>query len=136
MSDDLNKKIQQIAELLGQDNMPDNVKNLLGMLAGSIGNKEESPAKSEVQKSVEDDRPSDERPFLEKAQHSGPEADPDLSGKFRKTLDRISAGNDPRINLLHAIKPFMSGKRQKKISNCIQLLQMTNLTRLFNDNEK
>ena len=36
MSDDLNKKVQQIAQLLGHDNVPDNVKELISLLSASL----------------------------------------------------------------------------------------------------
>ncbi|MGB3990997.1 MAG: hypothetical protein WBL32_10715, partial [Acetivibrionales bacterium] len=38
MSDNLNKKVQQIAQLLGHDNVPDNVKELVSLLSASLEN--------------------------------------------------------------------------------------------------
>lgn len=126
MSDDLDKKIQQIAEMLGQDKVPDNLKSLVSLLAGSLNSKESSTGKtSEEEQSGE-----------EKAAQTVPEDNTEMERKIKKLMDGLSTGNDPRINLLHAIKPFMNGKRQKKISNAIQLLQMTSLTRLMNNNDK
>lgn len=125
MSDDMNKKIQQVAELLGQDSMPDNVKELLTLLAGSLGSKQES--QDNTAKAGPTDEVSEERPVL----------DNEIFDKVKKVMGNINnTPSDARINLLHAIKPFMNNKRQKKINNCIQLLQMSSLTRLFNDNEK
>ena len=47
-----------------------------------------------------------------------------------KTLD------DPRINLLTAIKPFLNSNRQKKVGDCIKLFQMFHLTNMMTDIEK
>lgn len=127
MSDDMNKKIQQIAELLGQENMPDNVKNLLSVLAGSLEKKEADPATAEA----EDERVLEEKPVSTEAGN-----DSDMLSRVKKLAGSMSAGNDPRINLLHAIKPFMNSKRQKKIGNCIQLLQMSSLARLLDNQDK
>ena len=130
MSDDMNKKIQQIAELLGQETMPDNVKGLLSLLAGSLDKKEdETPAAT-----VEEDNPEpvkEERPVRAEAGN-----DSEMLNRVKKLASSIGAGNDPRINLLHAIKPFMNSNRQKKIGNCIQLLQMSGFARLLDNQDK
>jgi len=52
------------------------------------------------------------------------------------TMDAMRNINDPRINLLTAIKPFLSSGRQKKLSNCIRLFQVTQITKLMSDPEK
>ena len=127
MSEDLNNKIQQIADILGKENMPDNVKGLLSLLASSLGSKDETPDKTVSEEA------SLEEPVKKRLE---PEDDTDTFRKVKKVLDKLNTGNDPRMNLLHAIKPFMNNKRQKKLNNCIQLLQMTSLTRLLNDHEK
>jgi hypothetical protein len=126
MSDDLDKKIQQIAEMLGQDKVPDNLKSLVSLLAGSLNSKESNTGKAS------EEEPSGE----EKAVQNVSEDNPETASRVKKLIDGINTGNDPRINLLHAIKPFMSSKRQKKIGKAIQLLQMTSLARLINNNDK
>jgi len=128
MSDDMNKKIQQIAELLGQDTMPDNVKDLLSLLAGSLGKKEDDMATTRVE---EEEPVKEEKPVQAETGN-----DSDILNRVKKIAGSMGAGNDPRINLLHAIKPFMNNKRQKKIGNCIQLLQMSSLARLLDNQDK
>ncbi|HEX2926805.1 MAG TPA: hypothetical protein VHP38_11215 [Ruminiclostridium sp.] len=125
--DDLSKKIQQIAELLGQENMPDNVKGLLSMLSGSLAGKDDS-----AEKAAETTQEKDER-------HSPPEVredDSELLSRAKKMMEKLNTGNDPRVNLLYAIKPFMNNKRQQKIGNCIKILQIASLTKLIDFNDK
>jgi hypothetical protein len=133
MSDDMNKKIQQIAELLGQENMPDNVKGLLSMLAGSLGSKEEeqNASKEDTENASTVEEATEQKSIPEESAGNN-----DIMNKVMNLAGNLRGGNDPRINLLHAIKPFMNTKRQKKISNCIQLLQMTSLARLMDNQEK
>lgn len=126
MSEDMNKKIQQIAELLGQENMPDNVKGLLSLLAGSLEKKEDNTASN-----IEEEQAKEEKPIRPDINN-----DSDMLNRVKNIAGSLSAGNDPRINLLHAIKPFMNNKRQKKIGNCIQLLQMSSLARLLDNQDK
>ena len=142
MNDDLGRKIRQIAELLGQDNVPDNVKELAALIANSIAQKNDS-ADAGV-------KPAD-APRAEAESHSVPDSkhigadSPDMptenvranSSELINAANDAPAGinavNDPRINLLNAIKPFMNSRRQKKISSCIQLLRVASLSRMLNE---
>lgn len=131
MSDDLGKKIQQIAELLGQDDVPDNVKELVALLANSMASKDDAADKN-VPTSASNPTTGG---TPEKPVNSDLLNNTELMNTARKALSRINSGNDPRINLLHAIKPFMNSKRQRKIGNCIQLLQVASLSSLLNEHD-
>lgn len=130
MSDELDKKIQQIAELLGQDNVPDNLKELVALFASSLGTKKDG---EESLRSPEA-KPAEKPAATDHAEQSS-NLDPDMLDKARKAIERLAPGSDPRINLLQAIKPFMNSNRQKKIGSCIQLLQVAGLSRLMNEQE-
>lgn len=126
MSDDLGKKVQQIVQMLGQENAPDNLKELVALLATSLGSKEDNA----------DQIASSDTELEEKSSKTESPINADMLNTARKAMDRLNVGSDPRINLLHAIKPFMNTKRQKKIGNCIQLLQVASLSKLLNEREK
>lgn len=175
MSNDLGKKVQQIAQMLNQEEIPDNVKELVALLTSSLS-KKEPPSDSSRDKAGEGDsshqeygiRDEDmidrdslsevsegdsshqkyggENSFAQKASQDTLSSDtssdlesainPETINSALKAMDRIKSTNDPRINLLHAIEPFMNARRQQKIGNCIQLLQLSGLSRLLNDREK
>lgn len=125
MSDDLNNKIKQIADLLGQGDMPDNLKGLLSLL-GASGGKEEVRQK-----------PSEPVPLKEdRAVKSDLEENLDLVRKMKNVMDKLNTRNDPRINLLTAIRPFLNNSRQKRLGNCIKILQVSKLTNFMDDHEK
>lgn len=126
MSEDLNKKVQQIAQILGQNDLPDNVKELVALIASSIGTKEDN-----ANQPGSHDAAGKETPPAEPAA-----INTDFLDTARNTLDRFNAANDPRINLLQAIRPFMNKKRQVKIGNCIQLLKVAGLSRMLGEHEK
>lgn len=131
MSDDLNNKIKQIADLLGQDNMPDNVKGLISLLANSASGESSSP--KEVSKSSgENTKNSDDirQASNDLAQNM------DMIRKATSLMSRMNSVSDPRINLLQAIKPFLNNRRQTKLNNCVNILRMSSLVRLIDDNEK
>jgi hypothetical protein len=151
MSEDVNKKIQQITELLGQEEMPENIKSLLNMLASSISNSagggrpenKDDAAGADVGEASgsntgnnavykeQDDGYEEKRPMS----FTGSDIN-DITAKLKKAVNSMGNINDPRINLLNAIKPFLNNRRQSKISNCIQLLQITSLTRMLSNQEK
>lgn len=139
MSEDLNKKIQQVAELLGQENMPDNVKGLLSMLIGSLDKKDAASEKEDHnEKGIETQEEKKEAEKNCASAHIDIEQNinPETMNKVKSHSGSLRNGNDPRINLLYAIKPFMNNNRQKKIGNCIQILQMTNIAKLMDNKEK
>ena len=92
MSDDLGKKVQQILQLLGQENVPDNLKELVSLLGTSMGTK-----KSDVGQAASPDANN-----VEKTANAEPIINTEMLNTARKAMDRLNAGSDPRINLLHA----------------------------------
>lgn len=159
MSNDLGKKVQQIAQMLNQEDMPDNMKELVALLTSSLAKETEPSSDSSEGKAGEGDTSHQERREEGDTSHqdyredgfeqkvsdtiiskksSNPESavNPETINTALKAMNRISSANDPRINLLHAIEPFMNTRRQQKIGNCIQLLQLAGLSRLLNDREK
>lgn len=125
MSEDLSKKIKQITDMLSQENMPENLKGLLSLLAGSGTGEEPSPKMSESHPAKE-----------EKHERTDLEENIDMMRKIKKVMDRLNSNNDPRINLLFALRPFLNNRRQKKLNNCINLLRMSSLAKLMEDHEK
>jgi len=124
MDDDMNKKIKQIASALGQENVPDNLVNLISAFANSISN-ENSSSKEENSRQA-----SDNGVDRELADNM------DMVRKFTDILSRMNSINDPRINLLYAIKPFLNSRRQSKLKNCVNILRMSSALRLMDESEK
>ena len=130
MSEDLNKKIKQLADLLGQEDMQDNLKGLLSMLA-SKGTDTDADSSSKTSNSREPVESKEE-----KTVRSDMEDNIDMLRKAKVMMDRLNNVNDPRINLLMAIKPFLNSRRQQKLSGCLNIIRMSNLARLIEDYEK
>lgn len=132
MSDDMGDKIKQIADLFGQNsnaNIPDNVKGLFNMLvsnAGSNNSNEESPSEDTSQKSRTSDSSSED----------DTDEMADMARKMKKAMNMMSTtANDPRVNLLNAIKPYLNKSRQKKLQNCMKLIRLGSLTKVLDDSE-
>jgi len=128
MSDDMGDKFKQIADMLGQSsntNVPDNVKGLLNMLMSNSSTKEESPADDTSQKPSTNGDSS----------RADTDEVNDLSRKMKKAMNMLNTPNDPKVNLLNAINPYLNKHRQKKLQTCMKLIKMGSLTKLFDDSE-
>jgi hypothetical protein len=125
MSDDLSKKIKQITDILGQDSLPDNLKGILSLLGTSSGSQQgqQSPTIASAQ-SEEPVQKSELNESLE------------MVNRVKTLMDRVRADNDPRVNLLSAVKPFLNNTRQKRLGSCIRILQMSSLVRYMDEHEK
>lgn len=145
MSDDFNKKLKQITEMLGaSENMPENLSGLLSMLASSASKDQSPPPTSETETQKErapfkinsHESLSQEKTVKEERNNNDLQENMEMLRKVKGIMDAMKNTNDPRINLLTAISPFLSNNRQKKIGNCIKMFQMAQITRLMNDSEK
>lgn len=134
MSDDLNAKIDQIAETLGQDKVPDNIKGLISLLAGSLGQSNQADTASKEN----EEQPKPEEKSTGTGNVAGNDTDENIEmvRRIKKVMDKMSMHSDPRVNLLTAVKPFLNSKRQKRLNNCIKILTMTNMARLVDEFDK
>lgn len=134
MSDDMGEKFKQIADLLGQSsntNIPDNVKGIFNMLMSSSNSKDEDDKSTDtVEEHSENTRPKDNT-----GNDSSTDNYEDIARKMKKAIGMINPDNDPRSNLLNAIKPYLSKNRQKKLQTCMKLMKIGSLTRILDESE-
>jgi hypothetical protein len=131
MSDDMNDKFKQIAEMLGQNsntNIPENVKGLLNMLlsSSSSNSKEESSSDDSSLKSDSNER----------SVKTDTDELTDMTRKIKKAMNALNTSNDPRVNLLNAIKPYLNNNRQRKLQTCLKLIRIGGMTKLMDDLEE
>lgn len=111
MSEDINQKINQLTSILGQEKLPDNVKNLLTTLS----NAKNTNTSSDINEKDESYQ---------------------TLKRVKNIMERLEASNrDERVILLNAVKPFLNSSRQKKLSSCIKVLQMVSLSSLLDENQ-
>lgn len=127
MNDDLNNKIDQIAAILGYNNIPGNLKEAIAKIAGSMN---DNPSSSP------DFKPESTGAYAFHSNNteSGDRQNEDTVNTTRKIIDAVRTTNDSRMNLLAAIKPLLNKSRQKKISDCIKILQLAKLSSLLENN--
>lgn len=138
MSDDMDKKIKQIAEMLGQNQnvaIPDNVKGMLNMLMSSNGKSDE--AQSGEHHSSDENTSSRHHSSGEEKKDANDIGDTaDLTRKMKKAMDMINTASDPRMNLLNALRPYLNHERQKKLQKAVKFMRLGSLTKLLDDSEE
>lgn len=136
MSDDLSSKFAQISELLNQEGMAENIKGLIGMLSKS-SESQESPVENTEPEPVRQEKPVNRASPRSPQPSKDIEQDLEMMRQVQKVMEVMrGAKDDPRINLLNAIMPYMNPTRQKKVSNAMRLLQITSISKLMDKDGK
>lgn len=104
MSQNLSENINNITNLLNDEK----IKNILSLFCNSNTSSEKNSQADNVEK--QDTRETVDKLNILK----------DLLNETRKV-------NDPRINLIKAIQPFLGKERQSKLSECINFLQLSDM---------
>lgn len=58
---------------------------------------------------------------------------PETLMKLGNAFGKIASDDDPRINLLIAIKPYLNEKRSRGAEQAMQLLKLSKMTALFSE---
>lgn len=57
----------------------------------------------------------------------------DIALEAKNLVSRINSGNDKRINLLNALRPYMRQSRASSIDKAVKMLKLTQLGSIFKD---
>lgn len=129
MADDLNDKLDQVKNLLENEDMVNNLKNILNMLSNSIQedskqiSSQTNPENTSVEKSL-----NKMSQLNTSSQQPSMDATMDTIIRIKNVYDKISKVDDPRINLLTALKPYLSPRRKAKVDTAIKVANLTKLS--------
>ena len=103
---DMGNLMNQINQILKNNDVPDELKNIVNNLKNSSNNKDNN---SNEDKSSSDDSGS-------------PELDINTILKMKQIMDSMNSNkNDPRTNLLLSLKPYLKESRREKVDQYIKL---------------
>ncbi len=110
MSEDMSNLMNQISNMIKNNEIPDEIKNMMNSLNSNASNSTES--------SSSQDTSSSENKTM-------PEFDMATIMKMKKIMDSMKESrNDPRTNLLKSLKPYLKESRKEKVDQYIQLFGM------------
>lgn len=126
MSEDISNKIQQLKDMLDNGGAADNLKETLNN--GNFENNLKNIMSMLGNQSNQKNSQKSENIFGDMDQIK-------LFKKLSKLMNNKNQINDPRTNLLNALKPYVSQKRQQRIDSCHQILQFTSLSELLREED-
>lgn len=121
MPQENNNTIDQLKNFLSSENAAENINMLINMLSSKNAGQSESQDLNE-NKNV----------FGQQAVNQDNIA---TIMKIKKVYDKIATANDPRINLLLALKPYLSQKRADRLDSAIKMVHLTKLSSVVNEFE-
>ncbi len=126
MNDELAGKIKEIGGLLGIENVPDNIGELLDSFLGEGGADKDA---KDTQKGTGQVVPCSS----EKEQCDSLGIDPVMLMKIMSGVKQAQEKgvNDDKVRLLKALKPFLSDTRRKKVDKCVNILMFKELAPLL-----
>ncbi|MDD4378041.1 MAG: hypothetical protein PHH48_07890, partial [Eubacteriales bacterium] len=136
MDDNLSNTMDKIQHMLQDEKTLENIKTLIGALANNSS--EPSPAEKQPTNMKENDMkgpvPVKEMPPI-LAGNSKTEIAEQMNTivKIKNIYDRIANDDDPRLNLLTALRPYLNNKRQSNLESAIKVVQLSKLTTIANE---
>lgn len=121
MSDNLDNNIKQLAELLSQEDVADNLKKLLTGLLSSKSGQDEKPKEQETKNTQNDRSSANNLRMLE---------------NIVRAVSDLRETSDPGVNLLMSLKPFLRQTRNKTLDDCVKILHMARIYDYMHDHEE
>lgn len=110
MSEDMSSLMNQINNMIKNNEIPDDIKNIMNQFSNPSPNTNKDE-KTQNTTSAEN--------------FSMPEFDMATMMKLKKIMDSMKENrNDPRANLLKSLKPYLKESRREKVDQYIQLFGM------------
>ena len=119
MSEDMSDLIKKMSDMINNNEIPDNIKSILGNLSNGQNSGTSSPSSTEFSSKKDDD--------------SIPNIDINTMLKMKSIIDSMNKQqNDPRANLLKSLKPYLKTSRKEKVDQYIKLFSMGKAFEILN----
>lgn len=122
MSEDLSDLIKNVRNIVDSGNIPDNMKEILNKLNSSENNTIVGNSKSNSGNITNNS--------------NNLNIDIDTVLKMKSIIDNINQNDDPRSNLLYSLKPYLRESRKSKLDQYVNLLNITKIVGLINNEKK
>ena len=122
MSEDLSDLIKNVRNIVDSGNIPDNMKEILNKLNSSENNTIVGNSKSNSGNTTNNS--------------NNLNIDIDTVLKMKSIIDNINQNDDPRSNLLYSLKPYLRESRKSKLDQYVNLLNITKIVGLINNEKK
>lgn len=115
MDEDFSEKIEKLKDMLGDEKVTDKFKDMISMFSNSQSN---DGLGSILQNNFAGGIDTEKLALI---------------SKFKNIMDKKNHINDPRVNLLNAIKPYLNSQRQVRVDSFIKILSYTLLSNILKE---
>ena len=121
MNEDMSNLMNQINNMMKNNQIPDDIKNIINSMSQNSSNSANTDSQGNGTSSENTSSDS-----------SIPEFDMATIMKLKSIMDSMkSNSNDPRANLLKSLKPYLKESRKSKVDQYIQLMNMSKIMEVF-----
>ncbi len=107
---------------------PETIKNFSNMMNGNISSNEETNHDTQKTETTDNTNNASNNHF------DFSNIDINTMMKIKSVMEKMNHTSDPRSNLLQSLKPYLRDEKKSKLDQYANLLNMTNLIELFNQN--
>lgn len=108
---DMSNLMNQINQMLKNNDVPEDLKNIVNNLKNSSNNKNNSSDNNDLNNNNSDENSA-----------GTPDFDINTMLKMKQIMDSMkSSKNDPRTNLLLSLKPYLKESRREKVDQYVKL---------------
>lgn len=123
MNDDMSNLMEQINNMMKNNQIPDDIKNIINSMSQNSSNSGNTDSKNKDTSSSENTS----------SDSSMPEFDMATIMKLKRVMESMkSSSNDPRANLLKSLKPYLKESRKEKVDQYIQIFGMGKVFEMLN----
>ena len=129
MSEDISEILQKMNNMLQNNQIPDDIKNMLGQLSSSNSSSNNSSNNNSSNDNSSNNSSSNSNSSNNNSSNNNssemPNFDMDTLLKMKSIMDNVnSSQSDPRSNLLRSLKPYLRESRKNKVDEYIKLFRM------------
>ena len=135
MAEDMSDIFQKMNDMLKNNQIPEDVKNMLNQFTSGSSNNSSSDTstKNDTSSSNEPEGSSRETSSADNNQAEIPNFDIGTMLKMKSIIDSMNKQqNDPRANLLRSLKPYLKNSRKEKVDQYIKLFSMGKVFEMIN----
>lgn len=123
MNEDMSNLMEQINNMMKNNQIPDDIKNIINSMSQNSSNSGTEDSKNKDTSSSENSS----------SDSSMPEFDMATIMKLKRVMESMkSSSNDPRANLLKSLKPYLKESRKEKVDQYIQIFGMGKVFEMLN----
>lgn len=130
--------IKNLTNMLGENKIPDNLKEALNSVNTNESNNSNNPSispemLSNLVNAFQNSTSNESSDSKSNSADNSPNIDLEMLMKMKDVMGKLNSNkNDPRANLLLSLKPYLNEERQTKVEQYVKLFSMTKIIDVLN----